>query len=305
MHGIGIDVSKATLEVAIHEGPHRQFDNTPAGHRRLAAWLKTLPVRRVVLEPTGGYEQDVLDALHEAGLPMVRANARQVRDFARATGQLAKTDRLDAAVLAHIAQVLDLPRYQPPAPWQRRLAEHVQSRRQVVQLLISAEQQLRSVKDPALHRLLQANVTQLNRSKALLDQHIAQQIQDQPQLEALQTLKGVGPVLLAVLASELPELGRLDGKAIAKLVGVAPLARDSGTMRGTRSIWGGRSEIRQALYMSALSALRYEPRLREFYQGLRARGKAAKVAIVAVMRKMLVILNARARDAWNVLPSDG
>lgn len=305
MHGIGIDVSKATLDVVVHEGPHRQFDNTPAGHRVLAAWLKTLLVRRVVLEPTGGYEQDVLDALHAAGLPMVRVNARQVRHFARATGQLAKTDRLDAAVLAQIAQVLDLPRYQPPAPWQRRLAEHVQSRRQVVQLLISAEQQLRSVKDPELRRLLQANVTQLNRSKALLDQHIAQQVQDQPQLEVLQTLKGVGPVLKAVLASELPELGRLDGKAIAKLVGVAPLARDSGTLRGTRSVWGGRAQVRQALYMSALSALRYEPRLRDFYQSLRARGKAAKVAIVAVMRKMLVILNARARDAWNVMPMEG
>lgn len=305
MHGIGIDVSKATLDVAIYQGPCRQFDNTPAGHRRLAAWLKTLPVRGVVLEPTGGYEQDLLDALHAAGLPMVRANARQVRDFARATGQLAKTDRLDAAVLAHIAQVLDLPRYRPPAPWQRRLAEHVRSRRQVAQLLISAQQQLRSVKDPALRQVLQANVTQLSRSKAFLDQQIAQQVRQQPQLEAIQTLKGVGPVLLAVLASQLPELGKLDGKAIAKLVGVAPLARDSGTMHGTRRIWGGRAQVRQALYMSALSALRYEPCLRDFYQSLRARGKAAKVAIVAVMRKMLVILNARAREAWTVLPTEG
>ena len=304
MNGIGIDVSKATLDVAVHEGLCRQFDNTPAGHRTLAAWLKMLPVRRVVLEPTGGYEQDVLDALHAAGLPVVRANARQVRDFARATGQLAKTDRLDAAVLAHIAHTLNLPLYQPAHPWQRRLAEHVQSRRQVVQMLISAQQQLRCVKDPALRRALQANVAQLAKSKTFLDRQIAQQVSEQPQLEAIQTLKGVGPVLLAVLASQLPELGKLDGKAIAKLVGVAPLARDSGTVRGTRSIWGGRADIRQALYMSALSALRYEPRLRDFYQSLRARGKAAKVAIVAVMRKMLVILNARARDAWACLPSE-
>jgi len=303
MHGIGIDVSKATLEVAVYHGPWRQFDNTVAGHRKLAAWLKPLAVRRVVLEPTGGYEQQVLDALHAAGLPVVRANARQVRDFARATGQLAKTDRLDAAVLAQIAQVLDLPLYQPAHPWQRRLAEYVQSRRQVVQMLVSAEQQLGWVKDRQLRGALQANVLQLTKSKAFLDQQIAQQVRQQPQLEAIQTLKGVGPVLLAVLASELPELGRLDGKAIAKLVGVAPLARDSGTLRGTRSIWGGRADIRQALYMSALSALRYEPRLRQFYQSLRARGKAAKVAIVAVMRKMLVILNARARDAWTVLPA--
>lgn len=305
MHGIGIDVSKATLEVAIHQGVSRQFDNTAAGHRQLTAWLKTLPVRRVVLEPTGGYEQQVLDALHAAGLPMVRANARQVRDFARATGQLAKTDRLDAAVLAHIAQVLDLPVYQPAAPWQRRLAEHVQSRRQIVQLLVSAQQQLSAVKDSELRSVLQANVTQLTKSKAFLDQQIALQVRQQPQLEALQTLKGVGPVLLAVLASELPELGQLDGKAVAKLVGVAPLARDSGTMRGTRAIWGGRAQVRQALYMAALSALRYEPVLRDFYQSLRNRGKAAKVAIVAVMRKMLVILNARARDAWGTPHAQG
>ncbi|WP_433852013.1 IS110 family transposase [Stenotrophomonas nitritireducens] len=285
MNGIGIDVSKATLDVAVHQGGHRSFANTAAGHRKLILWLKTLPVRQVVLEPTGGYEQDVLDTLHAAGLPVVRANARQVRDFARAT------------VLAHIAQVLDLPAYQPPAPWQRRLAEHVQSRRQVVQLLVRAEQQLRAVKDRALRRMLQGNLTQLRKSKDFLDQQIAQQVSEQPQLHALQTLKGVGPVLLAVLASQLPELGKLDGKAVAKLVGVAPLAHDSGTMRGTRRIWGGRADIRQALYMSALSALRHEPRLRDFYQCLRARGKAAKVAIVAVMRKMLVILNARARDA--------
>lgn len=303
MNGIGIDVSKARLDVALYQGPCRQFDNTPAGHRKLIAWLKTLPVRRVVLEPTGGYEQDVLDALYTAGLPVVRANARQVRDFARATGQLAKTDRLDAAVLAHIAQVLNLPLYQRPAAWQRRLAEHVHSRRQVVQMLTSAEQQLRSVKDHVLRRALQANVLQLTKSKVFLDRQIAQQVSEQPQLEAIQSLKGVGPILLAVLASQLPELGKLDGKAIAKLVGVAPLARDSGNLRGTRSIWGGRADIRQALYMSALSALRYEPRLRDFYQSLRARGKAAKVAIVAVMRKMLVILNARARDAWCGLPT--
>lgn len=298
MNGIGVDVSKATLDVALHEGPCRQFDNTPAGHRKVIVWLKGQPVRRIVLEPTGGYEQALLDALHTAGLPVVRVNARQVRDFARATGQLAKTDRLDAAVLAHMAHVLNLPLYRPAYPWQRRLAEHLQSRRQVVQMLVGAQQQLGAVQDRALRRVLEANIAQLTRSRTFLDQQIAQQVEAQPQLQALRTLKGVGPVLLAVLASQLPELGTFDGKAIAKLVGVAPLARDSGTQRGTRRIWGGRADIRQALYMAALSALRYEPRLRDFYQSLRARGKAAKVAIVAVMRKMLVILNARARDAW-------
>lgn len=297
MNGIGIDVSKAQLDVAVHDGPMAQFSNTSAGHRKLVNWLKKMPVRQVVLEATGGYEQAILDALYEAGMPVVRANARQVRDFARAIGQLAKTDRLDAVVLAYMAQTLDMQRYKPAAPWQRRLGEFVQARRQLVQLIATARQQLQMVADRPLRRLLEANVTRLDKSKVQLDQQIAEQVSKQPDLAVMKTLKGVGPVLLAVLASQLPELGKVDGKAIAKLVGVAPLSRDSGTMRGIRSIWGGRADVRQALYMAALSAARHEPRLKDFYRSLRARGKPAKVAIVAVMRKMLVILNARMREA--------
>lgn len=297
MNGIGIDVSKAQLDVAVHNGPMAQFPNTPAGHRKLVNWLKKMPVKQVVLEATGGYEQAVLDRLYEAGRPVVRANARQVRDFARAVGQLAKTDRLDAAVLACMAQTLDLQRYQPIAPWQRRLGEFVQARRQLVQLIATARQQLQMMTDRALRRELQANITQLDKSRMQLDRQIAEQVSNQPDLAVMKTLKGVGPVLLAVLASQLPELGKVDGKAIAKLVGVAPLSRDSGTMRGIRSIWGGRADVRQALYMAGMSAARHEPRRRDFYRSLRARGKPGKVAIVAVMRKMLVILNARMREA--------
>ena len=196
--------------MAVHGASEvRVFANSPVGFRRLAAWLLPQRPRQVVLEATGGYEQAALDALFAAGLPMVRANPRQVRDFAKAIGQLAKTDRLDARVLAHLAAAISLTPYQPACDWQRRL----------------------------------------------------------------------------------------DSKAIAKLVGVAPLARDSGLMRGQRHVWGGRRQIRAVLYMASLTAIRYEPRLRDFYQALRARGKAAKVAIVATMRKLLVILNARMRDA--------
>ena len=299
MHGgIGIDVSKATLDVAVHAtGETRRVANTSAGWRSLAGWLLPLQPRQVVLEATGGYERAALAALFEAGLPMVRLNPRQARDFAKATGQLAKTDRLDARVLAHLAHALSLVPWQPRSAAQRRLAEWVLQRSHVVQMRVAERQRLAAVSDPALRQLMQRHIAGLTRSLATLEAAISQQLEAAPEVAPLRTVKGVGPVLLATLTCQLPELGQLDGKAIAKLVGVAPMAHDSGTMRGKRTIWGGRDTVRAALYMAALSAMRYEPRLRDFYQGLRARGKPAKVAIVAVMRKLLVILNARLRDA--------
>lgn len=299
MHGgIGIDVSKATLDVAVHAtGETRRVANTSAGWRSLAGWLLPLQPRQVVLEATGGYERAALAALFDAGLPMVRINPRQACDFAKATGQLAKTDRLDARVLAHLAHALSLVPWQPRSAAQRRLAEWVLQRSHVVQMRVAERQRLAAVSDPALRQLMQRHIAGLTRSLATLEAAISQQLEAAPEVAPLRTVKGVGPVLLATLTCQLPELGQLDGKAIAKLVGVAPMAHDSGTMRGKRTIWGGRDTVRAALYMAALSAMRYEPRLRDFYQGLRARGKPAKVAIVAVMRKLLVILNARLRDA--------
>ena len=295
---VGVDVSKATLDVAIHgAAATRCFPNTPAGHRRLIAWLQPQGTHQVVLEATGGYEHAALDALQAAGLPVVRVNPRQARDFARATGQLAKTDRLDARMLAQMAATLPLRLYQPAAAWQRRLAEWSQRRGQLVTLLTGERQRLRLLTEAPLRRSLQRHLAWLENEIAALDREIAQQLEAQPVLATLRTLKGVGPVLTATLASELPELGRLDRKAIAKLVGVAPLARDSGQWRGPRHVWGGRHTVRSALYMAALVGVRHEPRLRELYQRLRARGKAAKVALVACMRKLLVILNARMRDA--------
>jgi transposase len=299
MHAcVGIDVSKATLDVAVHGASEvRVFANSPAGFRRLAAWLLPQRPRQVVLEATGGYEQAALDALFAAGLPMVRANPRQVRDFAKALGQLAKTDRLDARVLAQLAATISLTPYQPACDWQRRLAQWHQRRGHVVQMLGSERQRLERLADPALLTWTRRHIEMLLRELRRLDAEIKHQVATQPALDPLRSLKGVGPVLQAALASQLPELGRLDNKAIAKLVGVAPLARDSGLMRGQRHVWGGRRQIRAVLYMASLTAIRYEPRLRDFYQALRARGKAAKVAIVATMRKLLVILNARMRDA--------
>jgi transposase len=295
---VGIDVSKATLDVAILGEPGaRQFTNTARGWRTLSTWLKQREPARVLLEATGGYEQAALDALHAAGLPMVRVNPRQARDFAKGTGQLAKTDRLDAQVLARMAAAVDVPLYAPREDWRRRLGQWQQRRGHLLQTLVAERQRLEPLDDALLRRAAQRHIAFLERELRALDEGIGQQLEARPELASLRSLRGAGPVLQATLACELPELGRLDGKAIAKLVGVAPMARDSGQWRGRRLIWGGRAGVRSALYMSALTATRFEPTLREFYQRLRGRGKAAKVALVAVMRKMLVILNARMRDA--------
>ncbi len=303
---VGIDVSKATLDVAVHGASEvRAFANNPTGFRQLVAWLLPQHPRQVVLEATGGYEQAALDALFIAGLPMARVNPRQVRDFAKALGQLAKTDRLDARVLAQLAAAVPLTPYQPPCDWQRRLTQWHQRRGHVVQMLGSERQRLERLTDPALRAWGRRHIAMLQRELRRLDIDMKHQVAAQPTLEPLRSIKGVGPVLQATLACQLPELGHLDGKAIAKLVGVAPLARDSGLMRGQRHVWGGRRDIRAVLYMATLTAIRYEPRLRDFYQALRARGKAAKVAIVAAMRKLLVILNARMRDALITEPQMG
>lgn len=295
--GIGIDVCKQWLDVHVHvAGLSTRVANTPAGLRRLATWLAPLQVRQVVLEATGGYEQQALDALHQAGLPVTRINPRQARDFAKATGQLAKTDALDARNLAHMAAVLDLTPYQPTAPWRRLLAQYQQRRGHLLSSIQHERQRLPHLTDAWLLRQARSALKRLQAMLEAVDARIAQQIAAQPQLAPLRDIKGVGPVLLATLAGQLPELGRINGKRIAKLVGVAPLACDSGSMRGARSIWGGRAGIRAVLYMATLTAVRHEPRLRDFYQSLRDRGKPAKVAIVAAMRKLLVILNAVARD---------
>lgn len=299
---VGIDVSKARLDVAVlGDSSKHPFANSVGGYRKLVAWLKPLGPLRVLLEASGGYEQGTLDALHRAGLPMVRINPRQVRDFAKATGQLAKTDTLDAQVLAKMAATIEAPLYEPREEWRLRLAQWQQRRGHLVQILQAEGQRLERLDDATLRRGAQRHLAFLRRELGNLDKQIGQQLQARPELAPLRSLRGAGPVLQATLACELPELGRLGGKAIAKLVGVAPLARDSGQWHGRRIIWGGRAGIRTALYMSALTAMRYEPVLREFYLRLRGRGKPAKVAIVAVMRKMLVILNARMRDSLQPL----
>lgn len=297
MLGIGIDVSKAMLDVAVsgHE-PVRRYSNSAAGVRRMVKWLQTLPDVRVVVESTGGYEVAAADACAEAGLWIARINPRQARDFARALGQLAKTDSLDAHMLAEMASTLHArlrPHLVAPA-WQSELQSWLRRRRQVLEALQRTRQQW-DMALPSLRRLMRKTMTALSKEMAAIDAHLAKLTQAHS-TPALRSAKGLGPVFQTTALALLPELGRLSRREIAKLVGIAPLNNDSGKMLGKRRIYGGRADVRIALYMATLSAVRWEPGLREHYQQLRARGKAAKVALVACMRKLLGIINARRRE---------
>lgn len=306
---VGIDVAKAHLDLAVRPtGESRRTTNDAAGIAQVLEWLATLTPALIVLEATGGLEWPLVGTLAAAGLPVVVANPRQVRDFAKATGQLAKTDRLDAQVLARFAQaVRPEPRPLPDAA-SRALTALVVRRRQVVEML-TAERNRRRSALAVLHAELDEHIAWLQRRLDALDRELGQAIQASPIWRArddlLRSVKGVGPVLSMTLLTELPELGLLNGKQIAALVGVAPVNRDSGTLRGKRTVWGGRAPVRGALYMSALVAARFNPVLRAQYQRLLAAGKPKKVALVACMRKLLVILNALLRDGRPWQTPDG
>jgi len=296
--GAGVDTSKAFLDVTIYgEKTVQRFPNTPAGFARIVAWLGPYKLKQVVIEATGGYEQAALDALHEGGLPMVRINPRQVRDFAKATGQLAKTDDLDARVLAHMASVLPLVAYRPLSVEALHLKQFHARRGHVIQMLTAEKQRRRQVVEPMLRAMLEESIKRLEADRDRLDAVIATLVTDTLPARVLGSIKGVGQGLLTSVICDMPELGHVNRKAIAKLYGMAPLSRDSGTFKGQRTTWGGRAGPRTATYMATLTAVRFNPDLKAFYQGLLARGKRKKVARVAAMRKLLTILNARMRDA--------
>ena len=301
---VGIDVSKDALDVATRPASGAaQVANDDAGVRVLVARLRECMPTLIVLEATGGYERAAVAALAAAGLPVVVANPRQVRDFARATGQLAKTDAIDAAMLALFAERVRPEIRQLPDAEAQALDALLASRRQLIEMLVAEGNRLALARKPVRRGIAQ-HIRWLERQLADVDSDLDAAIQASPVWRAkedlLRSVPGVGPVLSRTLLGELPELGRLGRKEIAALVGVAPLARDSGHFRGQRSAWGGRATIRPALYMAAVSATRCNPRIREFYRRLKAAGKPAKVALVACMRKLLVILNAmmRAGTAW-------
>jgi transposase len=302
---IGIDVAKAQLEFAGRpSGETGTVSNDEVGIRALVERIRDLRPTLIVLEATGGYEAAVVAALGTAGLPVVVANPRQVRDFAKATGQLAKTDALDAQVLALFAErVRPVPRPLPDAAAQA-LDAQLTRRRQLVEML-TAERNRLLVARPGVRRDLQQHIHYLERRLRQADDDLHTAVKASPlwrvKDDLLQSVPGVGRVVSLTLLAELPELGRLSHKEIAALVGVAPLNRDSGILRGKRVVYGGRAPVRAALYMAALVASKCNPVIRAFYQRLRAAGKPAKVALTACMRKLLTILNAMARSGtpWN------
>jgi len=296
MIAVGVDVGKSFLDVAVHGEPKVQrFKNSNVGIRQLVKQLLKRGDVRVVVEATGGYEAGVLAACAGAGIWIAQVNPRQARDFAKATGQLAKTDALDARILAEMVSVLlpRLRRHVPASDWENELKSWLRRRNQVTVQLISNSQQA-AMSLPPVRAMIKRTLAALKRERAMIDAAMKEMVQAHA-TPALQG-KGRGPMFQAAALALLPELGLLSRQQIAKLVGVAPLNRDSGQSTGKRKIYGGRAQMRVALYMATLSAVRWEPELKAHYQQLRARGKVAKVALVACMRKLLGIVNARRRD---------
>ncbi len=302
---VGIDVAKAQLDVAVQPtGTTWTVARARGGLRRLQGQLEALRPTRIVLEASGGYERAVVAALSAAGLPVVVVNPRQTRDFARAHGILAKTDRLDARVLARFAAAVRPPLRPQPSAAVQDLQLLSRRRRQLVADR-AAEQQRRRHDRAHLDLGFDPLAAALTAALAQVDRQLAALVQAEPALRTraawLQSIPGIGPVAAATLLAEVPELGTCTRQQVAALVGVAPFNRDSGAWRGRRSCWGGRAQVRAALYMAALTATRVNPTLRACYQRLIATGKPSKVALVACMRKLLVLCNAlcKHRTTWD------
>jgi transposase len=298
---VGIDVAKDHLDV--HVRPTDEALRVPhddAGLASLLKRLRALTPSLIVLEASGGYEVPLTAALASATLPLAVVNPRQIRDYARALGQLAKTDRLDARVIALFAEAVR-PQARPvPDAQAQALAELIARRRQLVDMLAAEQNRRRLLRDRRVQRQLDAHITWLEEALRRLDHDLSTLVRATPAWreteDLLRSARGIGPVTAYTLIANLPELGRLDRRRIAALVGLAPLARDSGVFRGRRMIAGGRPHIRRVLYMATLAAIKYNPVIRAFHHRLVAAGRPNKVAITAAMRKLLTILNAMLRD---------
>jgi transposase len=307
---VGIDVSQGWLDVAVRpSGEIWQVSNDAPGVKELAERLHGLQPALVLLEATGGMEYLVVSELALAALPLVVANPRQVRRFAQATGRLAKTDKLDAQILAQFAEVVrPAPRPLPDAAT-HELAALVTRRRQLVDMQTAERQRLRNAL-PQVQPQIAEHLTALARYIADLERELRDKIHGSPLWRAkedlLRSAKGVGPVLSMTLLADLPELGTLNNKQIAALVGVAPFNRDSGTWRGTRACWGGRANVRAVLHMATRAAVRSNPAIRLFYERLIQAGKSDKVAITACMHKLLIVLNAMVKNhtRWQPMTLD-
>ena len=306
---VGIDVSKASLDVFVQPtGSTWRVPNSPVEIEALGEQLTALAAERIVLEASGGYEALVVAILSSRQLPVVVVNPRQVRDFARAMGQLAKTDRIDAQVLARFGEAIRPELRAMPDVTTRLMRALVRRRRQLQEMLVAEQNRLISaaVQDAPepLREQLGEHIDWLRRQVSDVDDELRRELQASPvwheRENLLRTIPGIGPVTAATLLSQLPELGQIDRKGIAKLVGVAPLNRDSGTLHGVRRVWGGRADVRVVLYMAALVATRYNPLIRSFYERLKAAGKPKKVALVACMHKLLLLCNSvmRSHSPW-------
>lgn len=301
---VGIDVSKATLDVALRPSGERESGpNDESGIKRLISRLRELEPALIVVESTGGFERQLTRALVSAELPVVVVNPRQVRDFAKATGQLAKTDTIDAMVLARFAEAVR-PAVRPlPDATLLELQALIARRRQLTEMIV-AERNRFTAASKTVRKRIDAHIrwleAELGRADKDLDQSIRRSPIWQETEELLRSVPGIGPIISRTLLAELPELGQLNRKQIAALVGVAPLNHDSGKLTGRRTIWGGRATVRATLYMAALVGSRRNAVIRAFYQRLRNAGKAPKLALVACMRKLLTIINAmiKHRTCW-------
>jgi len=301
---VGIDVSKAYLDIAVRpSGESWRTRNELPEIEGLTTILKECEVTLIVVEATGGWEVSLVAAFAAANLPIVVVNPRQTRKFAGSLGQLAKTDRLDAHLLARFADVVR-PAVRPiPDEQARELQALIARRRQIIDMLVAEKNRL-TLTHPHLKKDIHEHIVWLQQRLDSFDQELHQTLQASPiwreKDDLLRSVPGVGPVLSTTLLADLPELGQLNRKQIAALVGVAPFNRDSGFMRGKRTIWGGRAAVRHVLYMAALSAKRFNPVIRAYYDRLLRAGKPAKVALVACMRKLLTILNAmiHSRRRW-------
>jgi transposase len=302
---VGIDVSKNQLDIAVRPaGDTWSMPNDASGITEVVQGLAQLHPALVVLEATGGLQMPLAAALATAGLPLAMVNPRQVRDFARATGRLAKTDRLDAQVLAHFAEAVRPTPYPLPDAQTQELTALLTRRHQVVEMLTAEKNRLRTTRE-SVRRRVQDHIRWLEQELADLDDDLERTLRESPlwreKDNLLRSVPGIGRVVSITLLADLPELGTLSRHQIAALVGVAPLNRDSGRFRGKRMVWGGRARVRAALYMAALTASQHNPIIKAFYHRLREAGKARKVALTACMRKLLIILNSmvKHRQAWN------
>ena len=305
---VGMDVSQDTVDVAVQPGPAFQIANDDLGIAEAVARVQAIQPTLIVLEATGGLAVPLAGALAAVGLPVVVVNPRQVRDFARATGQLAKTDRLDAQVLAHFAEAIRPPIRPVPDEQTQTLAALVARRRQLIEMLTAEKNRLR-LAARLIQKRVHAHITwsenELERTNTDLTATMRESPVWREKEEVLRSVPGVGPVLTTTLFANLPELGTLTRKEVAGVAGVAPFPRDSGTLKGRRTIWGGRAHVRAALYMAALVATRRNPVIRTFYQRLCQAGKAKKLALTACMRKLLTILNAMVKSGTSWRESVG